>query len=188
MTVLILTTIFPTKAALLTPTGVAYVSSNTLPGLNTRNTLRNMVKFHTRQVSGATGWISKACSFFAFLEAAFKVFNDAYARSMAAELLQIANPGDFYLAHEYLEATNDPCYFHDFIDYADRHGLQFLGEAEIRTMSAADFPAPVRADLREMASSIVELEQYGDFVRNRAFRPLLRRCDRKKDLGDFGTG
>lgn len=160
-------------ARLLTPMGVAYVSFNTLPGSGTRATLREMVKFHTRRASSPPERVSQARSFFTFLDAALKDRDDGYARSMGEELSQIARLGDFYIAHEHLEETNEPCYFHEFIGHAQRHGLQFVGEAEIQTLSAAGFPASVREGLRGMASSIVEAEQYGDFVRNRAFRQTL---------------
>ncbi len=160
-------------ARLLTPMGVAYVSFNTLPGSGARATLREMVKFHTRRASSPAERIRQARSFFAFLETALKDRDDAYARSMGEELSQIARMGDFYIAHEHLEETNEPCYFHEFTDHAQRHGLQFLGEAEIQTMSTAGFPVSVQAGLREMASKVEEAEQYGDFVRNRAFRQTL---------------
>lgn len=158
---------------LLNPMGVAYLSYNTLPGSATRAALGKMVKFHTRHVASAGERLRKARSFFSFLEAALGDREDAYARAMKEELSQIADIEDYYIAHEHLEENNDPCYFHEFIGQAQRHGLQFLAEAEIQTMSAAGFPAPVRAGLRELASGIVEAEQYGDFVRNRAFRQTL---------------
>ena len=160
-------------ARLLTPMGVAYLSFNTLPGSAARTTLRDMVKFHLGAVSGPAERVRQARSFFAFLEAALKDRNDAYARSMWEELSQIAGLEDYYIAHEYLEQINDPCYFHEFIHHAYRHELQFLGEAEIQSMSTAGFPASVQAGLREMASRVEEAEQYGDFVRNRAFRQTL---------------
>ncbi|MES2469601.1 MAG: class I SAM-dependent methyltransferase [Verrucomicrobiota bacterium] len=160
-------------ARLLTPMGVAYVSFNTLPGSGTRATLREMVKFHTRRAPSPPERVSQARTFFSFLEAALKDRDDAYARSMGEELSQIARLGDFYIAHEHLEETNAPCYFHEFIEHAQRHGLQFLGEAEIQSMSTAGFPVSVQAGMREMASGVEEAEQYGDFVRNRAFRQTL---------------
>ena len=160
-------------ARLLTPMGVAYLSFNTLPGSAARTTLREMVKFHTRRATCLPERVRQARAFFAFLEAALKDRDDAYARSLREELSQIAGLDDYYIAHEHLEETNDPCYFHEFIDHAQRHGLQFLGEAEIQSMSTAGFPVSVQAGLREMASRVEEAEQYGDFVRNRAFRQTL---------------
>ncbi len=158
---------------LLNPMGVAYLSYNTLPGSATRAALGAMVQFHTRHAASAVERLRKARSFFAFLEAALLDRDDAYARSMKEELSQMAALEDYYVAHEHLEENNDPCYFHGFIAHAQQHGLQFLGEAEIQTMSSAGFPAQVREGLRGMASDIVEAEQYGDFVRNRAFRQTL---------------
>jgi SAM-dependent methyltransferase len=160
-------------ARLLTPMGVAYLSFNTLPGSAARATLRDMVKLPTRRAVGLPERVSQARAFFAFLEAALQDRDDAYARSIREELSQIAGLEDYYIAHEYLEETNDPCYFHEFIHHAQRHGLQFLGEAEMQSMSPAGFPVSVQAGLREMASKVEEAEQYGDFVRGRAFRQTL---------------
>lgn len=163
---------------LLSPQGVAYVSYNTLPGSSTRAALREMLKFHLPAEASLTERVRRARGFFAFLGTALEGREDGYALAMRAELSQIAALGDFYIAHEHLEESNDPCYFHDFISHARRHGLQFLAEAEIHTMSTAGFPQAVKAGLRDMASSIEEAEQYGDFVRDRAFRQtLLCRAD-----------
>ncbi|MES2708989.1 MAG: class I SAM-dependent methyltransferase [Verrucomicrobiota bacterium] len=158
---------------LLAPMGVAYISFNTLPGSGTRAALREMVKFHTKHDSTIREQVRHARSFLTFMESVLRDREDAYARSMTEELAQMASGGDFYIAHEILEETNEPCYFHEFMSHAQRHGLQFLGEAEIRTMSNSAFPASVRADLREMCSSVEEAEQYADFVRDRAFRQTL---------------
>jgi hypothetical protein len=89
------------------------------------------------------------------------------------ELSFVAGPGDFYLAHEHLEETNEPCYFYEFMEQSRRQGLQFLGDAEMQAMATADIPAGVRNRLRAMAGNIEEAEQYQDFIRNRAFRQTL---------------
>lgn len=158
---------------LLSPGGVAYISFNTLPGGGTRAALREMAKFHTKGALDEADRMKRSREFFAFLEGALKDRQDAYAQSLSEELATLAQLGDFYIRHEHLEETNEPFYFHEFISHAQRHGLQFLAEAEIRSMSAAGFPVAVRKSLREMSGSVEESEQYGDFVRNRAFRQTL---------------
>lgn len=161
-------------ARLLAPEGVAFISYNTLPGSAARSDLRNMLRFHLPPSSGSlTERVRGARTFMRFLESSLDGRTDAYALAMREELSLVAGLGDFYLAHEHLEETNDPCYFHQFMEHAERLGLRFLAEADIQLMSTAGFPQKVRADLREMASSIVQAEQYGDFVRGRAFRQTL---------------
>lgn len=158
---------------LLSAHGVAYISFNTLPGSSTRAALRDMLKFHTKSAMDEAGRLEKTRAFFGFMQHALQDRPDPYSRGMAEELAKVAQLGDFYVRHEHLEETNEPCYFHEFIHHAGQHGLQFLGEAEIRSMSSAGFPAPVRTRLREMSGSVEEAEQYGDFIRNRAFRQTL---------------
>lgn len=176
---------------LLKPQGVAYVSYNTLPGSLARDTLRDMVRYHTAvRLRGDGGGnpgtgtgtegglmqverIREARRLCAVLGEAFENREDAYARSMMEELSHVAGLHDFYLAHEHLEATNEPCYFYEFMEQAQRHGLRYLGDAEMQTMAAGDMPASVRGQLRGMAGSVEEAEQYHDFIRNRAFRQTL---------------
>ncbi len=157
----------------LSPMGVAYISFNTLPGSSTRAAVREMIRFHTRSTPSLINQISKARALLTFLSAAMEQRDDAYAQMMLEELAPLGETGDFYIAHEYLEETNYPCYFSEFASHARAHGLQFLGESEIQAMSSADLNAKTRAGLRQAASSIVEAEQYLDFLRNRAFRQTL---------------
>ncbi|HWB02877.1 MAG TPA: class I SAM-dependent methyltransferase [Verrucomicrobiales bacterium] len=158
---------------LLNPHGVAYISFNTLPGARTRDTLREMAGYHALNVSDLRDRIGRTRALFAFLQDACENREDTWAVSLKEELSQIAGVSDSYIAHEYLEEAGRPLYFHEFIDHARRHGLQYLGDAEMQTMSSGDFPASVRNSLRAMAGSIEEAEQYSDFVRNRAFRQTL---------------
>ncbi len=165
-------------ARLLTPQGVAYISFNALPGARSRFILREMAHFHTRRVAALPDRVAQSRALFSVLETAFRNRQDAHALALNEELSLIAGTGDFYLAHEHLEDSNEAFYLHEFLDHARGHGLQFLGDAEIQTMSTGDFPPAVRTELRAMASTIEEAEQYNDFIRNRAFRQtLLCRAD-----------
>jgi methyltransferase-like protein len=87
------------------------------------------------------------------------------------ELLQ--RMSDSYLIHEHLETHNDPVYFHEFMRRAEEHGLQFLAESELLSMSTHRTGSQAEEILRGFASNIVELEQYMDFLRNRMFRQTL---------------
>jgi methyltransferase-like protein len=78
-----------------------------------------------------------------------------------------------YLLHEYLEEVNEPVYFHQFVERAAGHGLQYLAEAEVHTMAPWRFPARVADAVARLSSNFIELEQFLDFVRNRTFRQTL---------------
>ncbi len=72
-----------------------------------------------------------------------------------------------------MEDNNQPVYFHEFAEHAARHGLQYLGEADFSTMMAANLPPEVTETLRGVATNIVHMEQYLDFLRKRPFRQTL---------------
>jgi len=71
------------------------------------------------------------------------------------------------------EEINAPVYFHQFIERADRHGLQYLGEADFSTMLTSGFPKEVNETLGRISQNIIHTEQYMDFIRNRFFRQTL---------------
>ncbi|MCA9145548.1 MAG: methyltransferase regulatory domain-containing protein [Planctomycetaceae bacterium] len=72
-----------------------------------------------------------------------------------------------------MEDVNEPLYFNQFAERAKRHGLQYLDEAEVSSMSTSDFPPHVERMLHEVSDDTVRMEQYMDFVRNRMFRQAL---------------
>ena len=75
--------------------------------------------------------------------------------------------------HEYLEENNEPVYFHQFAAAAQRHGLQYLAEADFSSMLLSNFPPQVAETLRRIGADIIRVEQYMDFVRSRMFRQTL---------------
>lgn len=80
---------------------------------------------------------------------------------------------DHYLLHEHLEEHNEALYFHQFVDRARRHKLRYLAEADYSVMSAQNFPERIERTLQNLATDVVGVEQYMDFVRNRTFRQTL---------------
>ena len=89
------------------------------------------------------------------------------------ELDSIVHSDDSYLLHEHLEDINEPVYFHAFAERASSAGLQYLGEADFGVMSVENFPEQVQGMLLSVSRDTIEIEQYMDFLRNRAFRQTL---------------
>lgn len=54
-----------------------------------------------------------------------------------------------------------------------QHGLQYLVEAELRTVFPHGFPPAVVQQLQALAHDTIAMEQYLDFLRNRMFRQTL---------------
>jgi SAM-dependent methyltransferase len=125
--------------ARLAPQGVAYVSYNVFPGRYPRHALREMLRWTLRGVADPRKRIAEARRF-----------------SETADL-----PDDV-LFHDDLAAVNDPSWFHEFTSHAERHRLQFLGEADPHEMFDP------RGRLQD-----VEGEQREDWRKQRSFRQTL---------------
>ena len=162
----------------LSPNGIAYISYNTWPGWHMRWVLREMLLRYAGDASNPAG---------ARLERAQRLLREfpqalAHSDSLPAQYLQneIARLRDAhpsYLYHEYLESQNQPQYVSEFIAEAELHGLQYICDADLKTMFPSVLGATAEHWLEQFAT-LAEQEQYVDFLVNRSFRQsLLCRAD-----------
>jgi len=158
---------------LLAPHGVAYVSYNTYPGCGLRQSMRQLARLFARGAPSPGAQVAAARNLFTLVDRALEGRFDPHGRLVRAELEELRGVDDSYIAHEHLEDANGPCYFHEFAEAAAGVGLQYLGEAEIQTMSTATLPQPAVEMLRQTARDLIEAEQFLDFVHNRSFRQTL---------------
>jgi methyltransferase-like protein len=165
----------------LAPQGVAYVSYNTNPGWRMRGILRDLMAYHTRETDDPRRRVAAVRELLAMMGKAIAGGTDAYAALIREELARLAKAPDAHLAHEQLEEVNDPCYFDEFVDRAVAAGLQFLAEADPRSMTGDELRPEARDALRALGGTI-EREQYLDFVRNTRFRKTLL-CHGEQTLG-----
>lgn len=155
----------------LAPHGVAYISYNTYPGWHVRQIIRDLVLFHTRELADPQMRTAHATALIERLAAAAagNDINDLIFRK-AREKFDEHDPS--YVLHEYLEVSNSPEYFHEFVARAAAHGLRYVCDAE---------PEPVPPIVDEIVgedAGVLEREQMADFVANRGFRrSLLARAD-----------
>ena len=156
----------------LAPNGVAFVSYNTLPGWHMRGMIRDMMVYHANQFQGATQKVQQARALLDFLAESTPT-TTSYGMTLRQELDAIRNEPDAYLFHDHLEEINDPFYFHQFVDAAQRHELQYLAEADFGDMLLSKFPPKVAETLKRIALDAIRMEQYMDFVCNRMFRQTL---------------
>ena len=157
----------------LDPQGVALVSYNTYPGWHLRASLRHMMRYHAEQFADAREQVRQSRALLDFLAKSTASQNTPYALFLRGELELLSRLNDSYIAHEHLEQHNSPLYVHQFIEAATRQGLQYLGDSEFATMLPQHFPPEVQETLRRISPDLVRLEQYMDFLRNRAFRTTL---------------
>lgn len=167
----------------LNPQGMAYVSYNTLPGWAHLRVIRDILIYHTDRYKCPQEKHAQARTLVSFLKETAPGGNEGWLGKWLAHVegvLASAEPS--YFLHEYLEDTNDPCYFHQFMERAETHGLQYVSEA----MVSQTFPlnlGPHGAKVIEMLKrSVIDAEQYMDFARNTQFRAtLLARKDTQLD-------
>ncbi len=157
----------------LAPNGVAYVSYNTYPGWHGRAAVRDMMRFHTRHTAGPRERVAQARALLALLAESAPPQRPAYGQLLKEEQERLQGRLDPFLLHDQLAEVNDAAYFHDFTRRASRHGLQYLAEAELGTMSPQRLGPDVAAALARMGGDLIGREQYLDFATNRAFRQTL---------------
>ena len=160
--------------------GVAYISYNAYPGNHLRDLARRMMRYHMPTSAGAGEQVRQARTLLKFLaEAKSKSGHWQDVLKHQFERAQHYLDAGFY--HDDLSAINQPFYFHEFNEAANRHGLQFLAEADFTDMQIAGLTEDARSVLSKMERcNLVAREQYQDFIEGRSFRQtLLCRQERK---------
>lgn len=153
--------------------GIAYISYNTYPGWNVRGAVRHMLGYHAQSDAHPAERVAQARRLLDQLATAVPRDGDAYASLFGGEVERLRASADWYLYHEVLEPNNAPMYFHQFIERAQKAGLQYLAEAEFSDMLTLRLPQQVAQALHEMSGDILQYEQNLDFLRNRHFRQTL---------------
>ncbi len=159
----------------LAPRGVAYVSYNTFPGWHQRMMVREMMTFYTHGLEDPWERAERGLGLLEIVTEAAAGGDELHARFLRSRLEHLSGYRDrpSYVIHEYLEESNAPVYFHDFMARASRHGLQYLADAETELAEIEILKPAVAERLRAAAGDRVGLEQALDFVVNRAFRRSL---------------
>jgi methyltransferase-like protein len=165
--------IFALCANNLAPGGIAYISYNTYPGWHMRGMIRDMMRFHARKFAAPNDRVRQARALLDFLADSAGPDGALYPALLKSELEGLRHQADHYLYHEHLEEINEPLYFHQFVERAGAHGLRYLGEARVGTMTTSNFAPDVDKALKLLATDQIATEQYMDFLRNRAFRETL---------------
>jgi methyltransferase-like protein/2-polyprenyl-3-methyl-5-hydroxy-6-metoxy-1,4-benzoquinol methylase len=157
----------------LAPSGIAYISYNTYPGWHMRGMIRDMMCYHARKFAAPGDRVRQARALLDFLAESARPDGALYPALLKHELEALRHQADSYLYHDHMEEVNDPLYFHEFVERAGAHGLRYLGEARVGTMTTSNFPPDVDKALKLLATDQIATEQYMDFLRNRAFRETL---------------
>jgi methyltransferase-like protein len=157
----------------LAPQGVAFVSYNTYPGCHLRQAVWQILQFHVEGIADPGERIAQARALARFM-ADCPQAEASDGAVLGNEMRAVLDHSPGLLFHDDLAATNFPLYFHEFASHARRHRLQFLAEANIHEMQPQAYPPEVARQVWQLANeSVVQKEQYLDFLRNRRFRQTL---------------
>ncbi len=154
----------------LAPNGIAFISYNTLPGWHVRGLLRASMLAYCGS-GRASERLAQAYELFDLMEPALRAQTSIDAQLTLQEIDYLRRAPASYVYHEYLEETNEPLLFSDFMARAQHAELSYLGDAEMWTM----FPSTL-GDAGVAFESIVDRiqqEQQLDFARLRKFRRSL---------------
>lgn len=156
----------------LTPNGIAYISYNTLPGWNMVRTIRDMMLYHSSSFASIHDRIAQSRLLLEFVKDSLENSKTPYAEVLKTEAGLLAKQTDHYLRHDHLEEENAQFYFHEFMEEAGKHNLQYLADCNLSTMYLGNMPPKVVEQLKAV-NDIVRTEQYMDFITNRRFRTTL---------------
>lgn len=172
--------------------GIAYVSYNVLPGWRTLQPIRDAMRL-IPDTMGEAERARQGRALFEFLGDAAPA-EGAWGRLLRQVPGLTGSDDDAYLFHEYMEPVNEPCMFMDFVEEAGRHGLAYLGEANLPTMFPQAHGEELAAKIDRVAEDIIQQQQLLDILVGTTFRcsllvrePLSVRIDRSNAGSRLGS-
>ncbi len=157
----------------LAPQGVAFVSYNCYPGSKIREMARDLLSQFVRPRDASPEMRERART---LLEFAAQERRDAGTWGKVVNQLAtyVGSRPVNVLAHDEMGETWRPAYFHEFMARADRHDLQYLGDACFSEMNDRWLSAEEREMLQQVEGDpLLVREQYMDFLKSRMFRQTL---------------
>lgn len=155
--------------------GVAYISYNVLPGWRFNKSMRDMMLYRTRHIKDPKDRVHASLELVnTMLEAGADSsrFHDVQLRFFG-KTLQSFKDVSSYLLHEYMEADNDPFYFHQFAGALQKKGLQYICDAEQADFELDRLPSDAAEKIEQLSENVIDIEQYLDFFNNTRFRRSL---------------
>jgi SAM-dependent methyltransferase len=154
----------------LSPSGVAYVSFNVLPGWYARMAAREWMRFRAGERGLDVGSVDPA-SWLRWLRGAVSPDLAGYREDLARVEARLVETEQAYAVHEYLEGENHPALVSDLLREAEQAGLAYLGDAIPREVAIETLPDPVQVAASKLG--LAGAQQLVDFVRCTAFRRAL---------------
>jgi methyltransferase-like protein/cyclopropane fatty-acyl-phospholipid synthase-like methyltransferase len=152
--------------------GVAFISYSVYPGAHVRAMLAEMLQYHASRFAEPQEQVQQAQALLTFLATANPP-DDTYTLLLRQEAENLLTRRPELVYHDHLAEFQSPVYFHEFVDRAARHALQYLAEADFFEMLDTSYAPEVSSVLRKLARDPIDKEQYMDFLKCRRFRQTL---------------
>lgn len=168
----------------LTEHGIAYISYNVYPGWKRQEQLREIMQFSGRDVLEEPLEARTRKGLDALKALAEILENDKGlgGGGKLPAIQKILNHNFYYIAHEYMEAFNDPIYVNGFIEWANRHRLAYIGDTDLHVSFVSWMAEHTRERILALAGGdYIAKEFYSDILSDRQFRRSLL-C--REEVGD----
>ena len=157
----------------LAENGVAYISYNAYPGCHLRDVARGIMLFHARQFSEPSDQVQQGRALIKFL-AQGRTEPRLWQVVLQAQLQRLEKRADGSLFHDDFSPVCQAFYFHEFVEAAGRHQLEFLAEADVKDARPDGLTDEAVGVLQKMGQmNRIAYEQYIDFIGGCSFRRTL---------------
>ena len=157
----------------LAPRGICYVSYNAHPFSHLRDMVRDMMRYHTRRLTGMKEKVGQARAILKFLSEGSKA-NTVHGAIMRDQYNRVLKSPDELLFHDDLDDGATAFLLHEVAEDAARHGLQYVGDSDFSRHYLAGYSEEVRATLQRFPESeFMARDQYQDFIDGNGFRRTL---------------
>ena len=176
---------FVSVASCLAVNGIVAISYNVLPGWHFEGPVRDILLHDAGTEGTPQERVARARDMLQQIEKATSG-RHAYGSVLRDEAKRMSRMPASYILGEFLAEDNAPATFRDFIGKAERHGLCFLGEADLNAEAIEFLITPdARRDLERIAGSDRNgAEQRLDLFSGRPFRrSLLVKAETARSLG-----
>lgn len=165
--------IFTISRQLLNPQGVSYISYNAHPYSRMRDMVRDMMLFHTRHLTDPKEKIGQARAITKFITEATPD-DTAYGKVMRYQCERIDKIYNEVLFHDDLNASAEAFLLYRFVEEANQHGLQYLGDVDFVRQNMTNYSDEARSTLQSFpAEMLMVRDQYQDFIDGAGFRRTL---------------
>ncbi len=157
----------------LSPRGVAVVSWNSHPGWHMQGIARDAMQFLVDDSLPLAHQAARAQDVMRVLANVSADPESPYGKLLHHISGQLELVPGSYIAHEYLEAHNEPMYLAEFTRHVSEAGLRYLCDTNLSSSMVQLYTTAVQERLRGIVRSQIELEQYLDFLTCRPFHTSL---------------